>query len=55
MHRSSGALVANRVLLRSPNVLATPHNAYDTEDAVRRTIRTTLDNIEARPSRAARP
>lgn len=41
------ALVANHVLLRFPNVLVTPHNAYNTEDAVRRIIRTTLDNIEA--------
>jgi D-lactate dehydrogenase len=41
------ALVANHVLLRFPNVLVTPHNAYNTEDAVRRIIKTTLDNIEA--------
>jgi D-lactate dehydrogenase len=41
------ALVANHVLLRFPNVLVTPHNAYNTEDAVRRIIETTLGNIEA--------
>jgi D-lactate dehydrogenase len=40
-------LVANHVLLRFPNVLVTPHNAYNTEDAVRRIIEITLGNIEA--------
>jgi D-lactate dehydrogenase len=39
------ALVANHVLLRFPNVFVTPHNAYNTDDAVRRIIETTLDNI----------
>ena len=41
------ALVANHVLLRFPNVIVTPHNAYNTESAVRRIIETTLENIEA--------
>lgn len=41
------ALVANHVLLRFPNVIVTPHNAYNTESAVRRIIETTLANIEA--------
>lgn len=41
------ALVANHVLLRFPNVIVTPHNAYNTDSAVRRIIETTLDNIEA--------
>lgn len=41
------ALVANHVLLRFPNVIVTPHNAYNTESAVRRIIATTLENIEA--------
>lgn len=39
-------LVANHVLLRFPNVVVTPHNAYNTESAVRRIIDTTLQNIE---------
>ena len=30
------ALVANHVLLRFPNVIVTPHNAYNTQSAVRR-------------------
>ncbi len=40
-------LVANHVLLRFPNVLVTPHNAYNTDAALRRIIATTLANIEA--------
>lgn len=39
------ALVANHVLLRLPNVVATPHTAYDTEAAIRRVIAPTLANI----------
>ena len=34
------------MLLQFPNVLVTPHNAYNTEDAVRRIIAITLDNID---------
>jgi D-lactate dehydrogenase len=41
------ALVANHVLLRFPNVIVTPHNAYNTQSAVRRIIETTIENIEA--------
>jgi D-lactate dehydrogenase len=41
------ALVANHVLLRFPNVICTPHNAYNTEAALERIVATTLSNIEA--------
>jgi D-lactate dehydrogenase len=41
------ALVANHVLLRFPNVLVTPHNAYNTKEAVRRIVETTIANIKA--------
>ncbi|MDP3736341.1 MAG: hydroxyacid dehydrogenase [Hyphomonadaceae bacterium] len=41
------ALVANHVLLRFPNVFVTPHNAYNTTEAVGRIIGTTMENIEA--------
>ena len=41
------ALVANHVLLRFPNVLVTPHNAYNTDQALRRIIDTTLANIRS--------
>ena len=40
-------LVANHVLLRFPNVIVTPHNAYNTTSAVGRIIDTTVDNIMA--------
>jgi len=40
------ALVANHVLLHLPNVLVTPHNAYNTDAAMSRIIGTTLANIE---------
>ncbi len=40
------ALVANHVLLQFPNVVVTPHNAYNTNEAVHRIIDTTLNNIE---------
>lgn len=40
------ALVANHVLLRFPNVIVTPHNAYNTQSAVSRIIETTVRNIE---------
>lgn len=40
------ALVANHVLLRFPNVLVTPHNAYNTDAALARIMETTIDNIE---------
>ena len=34
-------------LLRFPNVIVTPHNAYNTEAAPQQIISTTLDNNEA--------
>jgi D-lactate dehydrogenase len=40
-------LVADHVLLSLPNVLITPHIAYDTDGALRRILDTTLANIEA--------
>jgi D-lactate dehydrogenase len=46
-HYDLKALVANHVLLRFPNVIVTPHNAYNTDSAVRRIIDTTIANIEA--------
>jgi D-lactate dehydrogenase len=35
------------VLLRFPNVIVTPHNAYNTDAALQRLMATTLANIEA--------
>lgn len=40
-------LVADHVLLSLPNVLITPHIAYDTDGALGRILDTTLANIEA--------
>jgi D-lactate dehydrogenase len=40
-------IVANHALLGFANVLVTPHNAYNTEEALERIIDTTLANIEA--------
>jgi D-lactate dehydrogenase len=40
-------LVADHVLLRMPNVVVTPHSAFNTREAVRRIIETTLANIAA--------
>jgi D-lactate dehydrogenase len=41
------ALLASHVLLRFPNVIVTPHIAYDTEDALRRILDTSIANIRA--------
>lgn len=41
------ALLASHVLLRFPNVIVTPHIAYDTTDAVERILAATLANIRA--------
>ncbi len=41
------SLVANHVILQFPNVVVTPHIAYNTDEAVRRLIEATMDNIEA--------
>jgi D-lactate dehydrogenase len=41
------ALLADHALLKLPNVIITPHIAYDTAEAVSRIVETTLGNIEA--------
>jgi D-lactate dehydrogenase len=40
-------LVAGHVLLRMPNVVVTPHSAFNTREAVRRIAETTVENIRA--------
>lgn len=40
-------LVANHALMKLPNVIVTPHVAYDTREAVMRIMDITLDNIAA--------
>ena len=41
------ALLADHVLLRFPNVLVTPHIAFNTEEALRRILETTVKNIRS--------
>ena len=38
-------VLANHVLIDLPNVIVTPHNAFNTIEALRRILDTTLDNI----------
>jgi D-lactate dehydrogenase len=40
-------IVANHVLIDMPNVIITPHNAFNTKEAIQRILDTTADNIEA--------
>lgn len=39
------SLVHNHMLLNNPRVIVTPHNAFNSEEAVRKIITTTVDNI----------
>lgn len=40
-------LVAGHILLHMPNVIVTPHSAFNTREAVQRIVDTTVGNIEA--------
>ena len=40
-------LVADYVLLRMPNVIVTPHNAFNTREAIERIVHTSVANIAA--------
>ncbi len=40
-------LVENHVLHTLPNVLITPHNAFNTTEALERIVKTTIENIQA--------
>lgn len=38
-------IIANHVLIDMPNVVITPHNAFNTKEAIERILDTTVDNI----------
>lgn len=40
-------LVQNHILLRYPNILVTPHNAFNSKEAMERIMETTIENILA--------
>jgi len=40
-----GAILSGQILLRFNNVIITPHNAFNTDEAVHRTLDTTIDNV----------
>ncbi|KKT25963.1 MAG: hypothetical protein UW12_C0042G0002 [Parcubacteria group bacterium GW2011_GWF1_43_9] len=40
-------LVANHILQTRDDVIITPHNAFNSTEAVRRILDTTIDNIKA--------
>ncbi|MDP3724783.1 MAG: hydroxyacid dehydrogenase [bacterium] len=40
-------ILHNHMLVRRPNVIITPHNAFNSEEAVRRILQTTIENIQA--------
>lgn len=40
-------ILANHVLIDMPNVVITPHNAFNTREALQRILDTTLDNMSA--------
>ena len=39
-------MLENHILMKMPNVLITPHNAFNTQEALERILTTTLQNIE---------
>jgi len=41
------AMLAELALLRTPNVLITPHNAFNSHEAVERIVTTSIDNIRS--------
>ena len=38
--------MAEHALMRHPNVLVTPHNAFNSKEALANIMQTTVDNIE---------
>lgn len=46
-HEKLAVLLANHVLIDHPNVIVTPHSAFNTDEALRRIMGTTLENFSA--------
>jgi len=42
-----GAILSGQILLRFNNVIITPHNAFNTNEAVQRVLDTTIDNVRS--------
>ena len=40
-------LLENHILMKMPNVLITPHNAFNSKEALERILRTTIENIQS--------
>ncbi len=40
-------LIADHILLEMPNVIITPHNAFNSQESIKRILNTTLDNVRA--------
>lgn len=45
-HHEQKIVLENRALLKMPNVLVTPHNAFNTKEALERILEVTVTNIE---------
>jgi len=45
--RSMMVSLANNILMRRPNVIITPHNAFNSDEALERIMDTTIENIRA--------
>lgn len=41
------SLIEDHILLEFPNVIVTPHNAFNSEEALQRILNTTIENIKA--------
>lgn len=40
-------MLENHILMKMPNVLVTPHNAFNSHEALERILRTTIENIQS--------
>lgn len=40
-------ILANHILMKMPNVLITPHNAFNSKEAIERILNTTIENIKS--------